>query len=162
MEIAMIKHFIGSVLALGILFSIVPANAQGGKTGAGVLTCRTSASIGLIVGSHQKLRCQFKADAGWTQNYSGVINRLGLDLGVTGGGIMTWLVMAQTSDVPHEALTGKFVGASGDISAGVGVGANVLVGGTKKTISLQPLSVEGQVGVNLALGVAGMTLQPVR
>ena len=59
-------------------------------------------------------------------------------------------------------MAGKFVGASGDISAGVGVGANVLVGGTQKSISLQPLSVKGQVGVNLALGVAGMSLQPVR
>jgi hypothetical protein len=158
----MIKHLVRSVLVLSSLLVVVSANAQGSKTRAGVLTCRTSASIGLVVGSHQKLRCQFKADAGWTQDYSGVINRLGLDLGVTGGGIMTWLVMAVTSDIPPTALTGRFVGASGDISAGVGVGANVLIGGTKKAISLQPLSVEGQVGVNLALGVAGMTLQPVR
>jgi hypothetical protein len=162
MESAVTKRYFGSVLVLGILLSVVSANAQGSKTRAGVLTCRTSASIGLIVGSHQKLRCQFKADAGWTQNYTGVINRVGMDLGVTAGGIMTWLVMAQTSAMPHEALTGRFVGASGDISAGVGVGANVLVGGTRKSISLQPLSVEGQVGVNLALGVAAMTLQPVR
>src|SRR5450432_1550762 len=92
MEFSMIRRYIGSVLLLGILLSAVSANAQGSKTRAGVLTCRTSASIGLIVGSHQRLRCQFKADAGWTQNYSGTINRIGLDLGVTAGGIMTWLV----------------------------------------------------------------------
>ena len=158
----MIKRYISSGLLLGMLFSSVSANAQDSRSRAGVLTCRTSASIGLIVGSRQRLRCQFKADAGWTQNYTGVINRVGLDLGVTAGGIMTWLVLAQTTAMPHEALTGKFVGASGDISVGIGVGANVLVGGTRKSVSLQPLSVEGQVGINLALGVAGMTLQPVR
>jgi len=157
----MIKRHFGSVLLLGVLLGAVCANAQGSMTRAGVLTCRTSASLGLIVGSHQRLRCQFKADTGWTQNYTGAINRVGMDLGVKAGGIMTWLVMGQTSAIPHEALTGKFVGASGGISAGVGVGANVLVGGTRKSISLQPLSVEGQVGVNLALGVAGMTLHPV-
>ena len=158
--VIMIKRYFGSVLLLSVLLGAVSANAQGSTTRAGVLTCRTSASLGLIVGSHQRLRCQFKADAGWTQNYTGAINRVGMDLGVKGGGIMTWLVMGQTSAIPHEALTGKFVGASGGISAGVGVGANVLVGGTRKSISLQPLSVEGQVGVNLALGVAGMTLHP--
>jgi len=156
------KRYIGSVLLFGILFGAAYASAQDSMTRAGVLTCRTSASLGLVVGSHQTLRCQFEADAGWTQNYTGAINRIGLDLGVTAGGIMTWLVLAQTSTIPHEALAGKFVGASGDISAGVGVGANVLVGGTQKSISLQPLSVKGQVGVNLALGVAGMSLQPVR
>ena len=162
MGFVMIKRYFGSVLLLGVLLGAVSANAQGSMTRAGVLTCRTSASLGLIVGSHQRLRCQFKADAGWTQDYTGAINRVGMDLGVKGGGIMTWLVMGQTSAIPHEALTGRFVGASGGISAGVGVGANVLVGGTRKSISLQPLSVEGQVGVNLALGVAGMTLHPVR
>ena len=160
--VVMIKRYFGSVLVVGVLLGTVSANAQGSTTRAGVLTCRTSASVGLIVGSHQRLRCQLKADAGWTQNYAGAINRVGMDLGVKAGGVMTWLVMGQTSAIPHEALTGKFVGASGGISAGVGVGANVLVGGTRKSISLQPLSVEGQVGVNLALGVAAMTLQPVR
>jgi len=59
-------------------------------------------------------------------------------------------------------MLGRFVGASGDVAVGVGVGANVLVGGTRRSVSLQPLSVEGQVGVNLALGIAAMTLTPVR
>jgi Protein of unknown function (DUF992) len=160
MESRVTKHQVSALLVFVILLGAVSANAQGSQTRAGVLTCRTSASVGLIVGSHQRLRCQFKSDAGWTQNYTGAINRIGMDLGVTAGGVMTWLVLAQTSAVPHAALTGKFVGASGDISVGVGVGANVLVGGTGKSVSLQPLSVEGQVGVNLALGVAGMTLHP--
>jgi hypothetical protein len=157
----MTRRCIGLFLVLGLTLATNPALAQGSRTRAGVLTCRTSASLGLIIGSKQRLHCQFKADAGWTQEYTGTLNRLGLDLGVTAGGIMTWLVLAQTSTVPHGALTGRFVGASGDASLGVGVGANVLVGGTNKAVSLQPLSVKGQVGVNLALGVAGMTLNPI-
>ena len=92
----------------------------------------------------------------------GVINRLGLDLGVTAGGVMIWAVLALTPNIPAGALTGRFVGASGDIALGVGVGANVLIGGTNRSASLQPLSVEGQVGINLALGVAGMALSPIR
>ncbi len=74
---------------------------------------------------------------------------------------MTWAVLASTANIPTSALAGEFVGASGDISVGLGVGANLLVGGTRKSVSLQPLSVEGQVGANLALGVARMRLTPV-
>ena len=87
---------------------------------------------------------------------------MGLDLGVTAGGVMVWAVLAGTPNIPAGALTGRFVGASGDISLGVGLGANVLVGGTSRSVSCSPLSVEGQVGINLALGVAGMTLSPIR
>jgi|SRR5262245_6975055 len=136
------------------------AHAQ--VTRQGMLTCRTSASIGLIVGSTQKLACQFKSNSGWTQNYVGRINRVGLDVGITAGGVMAWAVLGNSSAVKPGALTGRFVGASGEVSVGVGAGANILVGGTAQGISLQPLSVEGQVGLNLALGVAGLTLTPVR
>jgi hypothetical protein len=146
----------------GLVLAATPAYSQGSSIRQGLLTCRTSASLGLIVGSRQRLRCQFKSDKGWTQNYTGAIGRLGLDLGVTAGGIMSWAVLTSTANIPSGALAGEFVGASGDVSVGVGVGANVLVGGTRKSVSLQPLSVEGQVGVNLALGVARMTLTPVR
>lgn len=147
--------------AIAVLLAASPAAAQGHTVRQGVLTCRTSASVGLVVGSRQKLRCQFKSESGRTQNYVGTIGRLGLDLGVTAGGVMAWVVLASTPTIPTGALAGEFVGASGDISVGVGVGANLLVGGTRKSVSLQPLSVEGQVGVNLALGVARMRLTPV-
>ena len=153
---------IAPALVLGLMLAGTPAYSQGGSIRHGVLTCRTSASVGLIVGSRQRLRCQLKADNGKIQNYTGTIGRLGLDVGVSAGGAMAWAVWTSTANIPSGALAGDFVGASGDVSLGAGVGANVLVGGTRKSISLQPLSVEGQVGVNLALGVAKMTLTPVR
>jgi hypothetical protein len=109
------------------------------------------------------MRCQFAPDAGGApETYSGVINRVGLDLGVRGGGIMVWGVVAPTNGIPHGALAGKYAGAAADVSLGLGAGAKVLVGGSHRSITLQPLSVTGQVGVNLALGVAGLSLYGTR
>jgi hypothetical protein len=158
----MFNRYVGAALFVGLGLAAAPAHAQTHSFRQGLLTCHTSASIGLIIGSRQQLRCQFKSNNGLTQNYVGTIGRIGLDLGITAGGIMQWAVLASSANIPSGALSGRFVGVSGDISLGVGVGANVLVGGTYKSVSLQPLSVEGQVGVNLALGAAGMTLNPVR
>jgi hypothetical protein len=93
------------------------------------------------------------------ERYDGSVTRFGLDLGVTAGGVLRWAVIARTSRLGRGALAGNFVGASGDIALGVGVGANVLVGGSRRTVMLQPLSVSGQVGINLAVGIAGLTLR---
>ena len=139
-----------------------PALAQSGGTKVGLLTCNTSATLGLILGSHQKIGCTFRPDNGPPENYEGHINRLGLDLGVKGGGVMTWAVFAPVNGYRHGALAGTYVGGSGSASLGVGVGANALVGGSHRSIALQPLSVEGNVGVNLAVGIAGMTLRSER
>ena len=150
------------VFTAAILAAVAaPAVAQQtNQAKAGVLACRTSASLGLIVGSHQKLRCRFTPDAGGQpETYVGHINRLGLDLGVRAGGAMVWAVLAPTNGMHHGALAGTYVGASGSVSVGLGANANVLVGGSHRSIALQPLSVEGQVGVNLALGVAGLSLR---
>ena len=142
-----------------LLISFSSASAQQ-KSQVGMLTCKTSASLGLIVGSHQKLSCSFAPNSGTApEYYLGTINRLGVDLGIKGGGVMAWAVLAPTNGVSRRALAGKYVGASGDASLGVGGGANVLVGGSHRSVALQPVSVTGNVGVNLALGVAGLTLR---
>ncbi|MGL5137733.1 MAG: DUF992 domain-containing protein, partial [Beijerinckiaceae bacterium] len=60
------------------------------------------------------------------------------------------------------ALAGDYVGAAAEATAGVGLGVNALVGGSDRAYSLQPISVEGQLGLNLAAGVAQMTLVNVR
>jgi hypothetical protein len=149
------------LLAAAVLSGItVPAATQPANgTKVGALACKTSASLGLIIGSHQKLACRFTPDIGGPpEHYFGHINRLGLDLGVRAGGAMVWAVVAPTSGYHHGALAGKYVGASGSVSVGLGAGAHVLVGGSHRSFALQPLSVEGQAGVNLALGVAGLTL----
>jgi hypothetical protein len=139
------------------------AFAQSGGTKVGVLTCNTSASLGLIIGSRQNIRCSFAPDAGGPpESYVGHITRLGLDLGVRAGGVMVWGVVAPTNGFHRGALAGNYAGVNADASLGLGAGAKVLVGGSHRTVSLQPLSVSGQAGLNLALGVAGLTLRSVR
>lgn len=148
-----------SVIA-SILGAVTPLAAQqASRTKVGVLTCKTLASLGLIIGSHQSVRCSFSPDGGPPENYVGHIGRLGLDLGVRGGGVMVWTVVAPTNGLHHGALAGNYGGVNADASLGLGAGAKVLIGGSHRSIALQPLSVSGQVGVNLALGVAGLTLR---
>jgi hypothetical protein len=92
------------------------------------------------------------------ESYVGVMNSVGLDIGITAGGVMAWGVLAPTAGPKRGALAGTYVGASGAVGVGVGVGANMLFGGTGRSIALQPLSLEGSVGINLSLGVSGLTL----
>ncbi len=139
-----------------------PASAQE-RVQVGNLECDISGGIGFIIASQKRLSCLFvPAQPGAPQEvYEGVINKFGLDIGVTAGGKMIWAVYAPT-DRWRNALSGSYVGASADASVGIGGGANVLVGGSNRTIALQPLSFQGQVGLNLAVGVADLELRPMR
>lgn len=126
----------------------------------GGLTCNTDPRVGLILGSRQDMRCVFVANAtGQQYVYRGTIRRIGVDLGVTRGGTLFWAVFARNSQIGQGTLRGSYIGASGNVALGLGLGAKVLVGGSRRTITLQPLSVEGQIGLNLALGVANLTLR---
>jgi Protein of unknown function (DUF992) len=148
------------LLALSATF-VSPASAQNapGGTSVGRLSCRMAPSVGLIFGSRQRMACRFQPSGPFPpQNYAGVMGTIGLDIGITAGGVMAWGVFAPTAGPALGALAGTYVGASGSIGVGVGVGANLLFGGTGRSIVLQPLSVEGSVGVNLSLGVSSLTL----
>ncbi len=139
-----------------------PAFARAQPTRVGGLTCHSAPRVGLVVGSMQRLQCVFTPNASQPQqhcNYSGTIGRVGLDVGITGGGRLLWAVFAPSSHVGCGSLRGSYAGVSGSASLGLGLGANVLVGGSHRTISLQPLSIEGQIGVNLAVGVSKLTLR---
>jgi Protein of unknown function (DUF992) len=126
----------------------------------GGLTCSTGPRVGLVVGSRQDMRCVFVASAtGQQYVYTGTIRRLGLDVGVTRGGTLFWAVFARNSQIGRGTLRGNYVGGSGNVAVGVGLGAKLLVGGSRRTITLQPLSVEGQIGINLALGVTSLVLR---
>lgn len=132
------------------------------RTKAGTLTCDISAGIGLIVTSKKNLTCMFTpSQPGPREVYTGSISKFGLDLGATTGGEMIWAVYAP-SNRRFGALAGQYGGASAEATVGAGVGANVLVGGSNRTVTLQPVSVQGQVGLNLALGVAELNLRPAR
>ena len=148
--------------ALLLALAATPASAQApSRTQTGTLACNLGPSVGLIIGSRQRMTCVFTNSATRRrENYVGRIGRLGLDVGIQAGGRMIWGVFARTTaPLGARALVGDYVGASGEIGLGVGIGANALIGGSNKTIALQPLSLEASVGINLALGVARLILR---
>ncbi len=138
----------------------LPASAQQ-PAKVGTLTCDISAGVGMIVTSKKTMACNFVPSAGKPEVYTGAISKFGLDIGATDKGRMVWAVFAPTSR-KVGALAGVYSGATAEATVGAGVGANVLVGGSDRTISLQPLSVQGQAGLNLAVGVSGLELRPGR
>jgi hypothetical protein len=128
------------------------------QTRAGVLTCDVSAGIGLILGSQKDVSCAFAPEGpGRREDYDGTITKFGIDVGIIGGGVMVWTVFTRTLAGPGF-LAGDYAGVSGEASVGAGLGANVLIGGSNRTVTLQPLSVHGQIGLNFAVGVAGLHL----
>ena len=135
---------------------------QGGTVRAGTLRCDVAGSTSFIFGSTRDIGCEFVNVNGRRERYTGEISRYGVDLGFTQAAVMIWAVVAPTTDLQPGVLAGTFVGASGGVTAGVGVGANVLVGGSNRSIELQPLSIEGNTGLNVALGVAELRLQAAR
>ena len=160
----MLKNLIALAVIVLAAVSVSPAVAQTRPTtSAGTLTCKLAPSIGLIIGSRQRMACQFVPNGGFPpEAYVGVMGSLGLDIGITAGGVMAWGVLAPTEGPMRGKLAGTYVGASGAVGLGVGVGANVLFGGSNRSIALQPLSVEGTVGINLSLGVSSLTLALAR
>ena len=140
-----------------------PSLAQGREqTKVGTLICDISGGIGLIITSKKEVTCMFTpSQPGPREVYTGSFTKFGLDLGATAGGEMVWTVFAPTNR-RFGALAGHYGGASAEATVGAGVGANVLVGGSNRTVALQPISVQGQAGLNLAVGVAGLELRPAR
>jgi hypothetical protein len=132
------------------------------RTKAGTLTCDISAGIGLIITSKKNLACMFTpAQPGPREVYTGSIGKFGLDLGATAGGEMVWAVYAP-SNKRFGALAGHYSGASVEATVGAGHGANALVGGSDRTVNMQPLSLQGQAGLNVATGVTELDLRPAR
>jgi hypothetical protein len=157
-KLAHLSAVTASILAAGASFAQIPAE----HLQAGTLTCDISGGIGFIIGSQKALNCSFVPSLpGPPEFYSGVINKLGIDLGGTRGGVMVWAVYAPTSRAAGF-LAGTYAGASAEVTVGGGIGANILVGGSFRTVELQPLSVQQQTGINVAVGVAEIDLHFVR
>jgi Protein of unknown function (DUF992) len=160
MEGQMWRLFRSSVLFAFVVIAAVPALAQTQRVRVGSLTCVVGPRAGLVLGSRRELQCVFRSNlTGRQYAYTGKIRRIGLDVGITRGGRLSWAVFATTTDVGRNSLKGSYVGVSGNVAVGVGLGAKVLIGGSRRTVSLQPLSVEGQIGINLALGITNLSLQ---
>jgi Protein of unknown function (DUF992) len=156
------RTFIGALILALAAVSFNSEIAQAQRIRTGVLNCDVSAGIGLIIGSQRSVNCLFTPDQpGPQEGYFGTITKFGLDIGATAGGAMFWAVYADTSR-GYGFLAGEYAGASGEVTIAAGLGANVLVGGSSRTVALQPVSIQGQIGLNLALGVASLSLRPAR
>ena len=156
----MVPHVIEAAAIAFVLAMAEPAAAQQVKAGvkAGVLTCDVSAGMGFIIGSQKSVSCAFVPEgSGRREDYDGSITKFGLDLGVTQRGVMLWAVFTSSVAGPGF-LAGDYYGATGEVTIAAGLGANVLVGGSNRTVALQPISVSGQLGLNLAVGVAALHL----
>jgi hypothetical protein len=158
----MARAFTISVGAAAIAALATVSGAQGQtRVEVGVLTCTASGSTGFIVGSTRDIRCRFNRQ-GKDEFYAGRINKFGLDIGTTKQAQISWAVLAPTANLPRRSLVGSYGGVSAEATVGVGVGANALIGGSDKSIVLQPLSVQSQQGLNIAAGVSSLQLRAVR
>jgi len=135
----------------------IPADAQPRRVQVGTLACSISAGVGLVVASQRNVSCNFQPDGGPPEAYTGTMTRVGVDVGFTTGGAMVWGVFADTNRYAGM-LSGTYAGATAEATVAAGLGANVLVGGSNHSVALQPLSVQGQVGLNVAAGVGALEL----
>lgn len=149
-----------SLAAAALVVAAHPAAAKSGVN-VGVLSCTVEGGIGLILGSSKDAACVFEKSGGGRERYLGNISKLGIDIGITNDSYITWAVFAP-GEIGNGALEGSYGGASAEATAGIGLGANVLVGGLQKSIALQPVSVQGQTGLNVAVGITDFTLEFAR
>lgn len=148
-----------AVTTATILLTFGVAQAQT-RIEVGVLTCRGGEATSFVLGSEHHLRCRFRSKTGMRQYYSGVIRRFGLDVGVVRHSRLVWSVFAPTRFLGRGELAGAYVGITAGGTLGVGGSANLLVGGSNRSIALQPLSIEAQTGLNIAVGFAELELRP--
>jgi len=155
----MMKRLCLTAAAIAIAAGLsVPASADTAVK-AGFLTCDVSSGWGFVFGSTRDVNCTFAQDGGATERYVGHINKFGVDIGYVAGGVVVWAVLAPTTNLGKGALAGTYAGLTAGAAVGVGGNANVLVGGSEKSVSLQPVSIEGSAGLNVAAGVAQFVLQ---
>jgi hypothetical protein len=154
-------------LAVGFTFSaamtamVTPARAadEGGGIKVGVLTCEVESGWGFVFGSSKDLKCVYASSPGVNEHYTGTIGKFGVDIGYTAATVIAWTVVAPSKDIGPGALAGTYTGATGSAAVAAGLGANVLVGGGGSSIALQPVSFQAGTGLNVAAGIAMITLK---
>lgn len=147
------------VLAASALLSMPALSTSKAETvEAGLLTCQIEGGSGFIVGSSKDMICSFESADGSVERYTGNVKKFGIDIGSTDSATVKWVVLAPTKNVGAGSLKGQYGGFSGEVTAGVGVGANAMIGGSNRSIILQPFSAQVQTGLNIAIGIGTMSL----
>ena len=155
------RLMLGAAVAVTGLAIASTASAAPAGVKVGTLTCDVAGGMGFVFGSSKNLSCQYAPTKAPVERYSGTISKWGVDIGYTSKAKLIWAVFAPASDVRPGALEGEYAGATAQVNIAVGLGANVLVGGLDKSIALQPLSVSGQTGLNVAAGIGSISLKHV-
>jgi hypothetical protein len=143
-----------------LVASFASANAQQ-PVPAGILECQGGQNVGFVVGSVTTLECVFRSEGRRPEAYNATVRRIGVDLGFTQQTQFSWAVSAPNAALAPGELAGSYGGVGANASVGVGFGGNFLVGGPGNAYGLQPVSVQGQTGLNVAAGIAGIDLEPV-
>ena len=156
------RNLLLAAAAVTILASAISGAYAQQRVQVGILECRGGASIGFIVGSVTNLGCVLRADGMPEDRYVATVRKVGLDLGITQESALAWGVFAPVVRLGPGDLAGNYVGAQGSATLGVGVGGNLLIGGSANSIALQPLSVQGSVGLSVAAGLESLELRPGR
>jgi hypothetical protein len=138
--------------------NLVHSQEQKAAVRAGYLKCDVSSGWGFVFGSSRSLNCEYTMQPGYTEYYNGSISKFGADIGYLSSAVMIWAVLAPTNNLGQGALSGHYAGATASAAVGLGAGTNVLLGGFKNSIALQPVTIEGQSGLNVAAGVAALSL----
>ena len=153
---------VGPAAALALAFAIATTGVDAAESGvkAGYLRCSVEGNVSFIFGSTRDVTCTYRPEAGGrVDRYRGEIKKFGVDIGYQTSGVILWGVIAPTADIGGGALAGDYGGVSGSVAVVYGVGANALIGGSDKSIVLQPVSIEGIKGVNIAGGIGILTLR---
>jgi len=145
-----------AVLIAGASLGVAPAQAA---VKVGVLTCNVQSGWGYILGSSKAMQCDYVPNKGRSEHYTGTISKLGVDVGYTDRGVLIWDVVAASSDMKPGALEGGYGGATVGATVVVGAGANALLGGFEHSVALQPISIEGNKGLDIAAGIGAMDLK---
>jgi hypothetical protein len=148
-----------TAIVLAVALGLGVAGSASASTGVkiGSLTCKVAPGTSYVIGSNRDMKCTFYGVNGKREQYTGSLDKLGLDLGVTDKAVMGWVVFA-VGQHGRGALAGNYIGAAADASLGIGGGAKVLVGGFDHSLTLQPVRLQAQTGLNVALGVASLRL----
>ncbi len=151
------KRLLSSLAVAGLAIAV--STAAEARVEVGVLRCTIAGGVGYIVGSSKPMRCKFTHRNGPAVAYYGQVTKIGVDIGYTRQTHLAWAVLAPTRDIAARALDGRYAGITAEATLGGGVGANALIGGSRRSVVLQPLSVQAQTGLNIAAGVAGLSLR---
>ncbi len=145
----------------GVASSQTSQPAASGSAGvqAGFLSCHVASGWGFVIGSSRNLKCVWEPEKGVSYNYTGKVGQFGVDLGYHRSSVLLWTVVAATSDKGAKSLEGTYAGVTAQAAIGVGAGVSALIGGFDKSITLQPIAISGEKGLNAAAGVQTITLK---